>query len=314
MSAEAMTQDEPRLGELITLMGWPWKLALALLGSAAALQLFPAAAAAAGGGEAALACAVTAALLALGGGLHTLHQLLRSTAEEPATDVGTEGLVQGLRQLLEEQQRQVHEATAAVSRAVTTGAQLSGLANSVEKQFRQMLEQALPETALSRLELCAQQMAAAQSPLQALPTAAAELAAGIQRLEKAATAVTQFPEKLQALSGTAEDMAEQSRAAQLQAARLSQRMEGLLDEAVQRLAEASPARLEELVRSLGGHVERVARNEATLGDAARYLTETTDRFAAGTTALETHAVRLQAMISITGQQTARDQEGPPLQR
>ena len=317
MSAEATTQDEPRLGELITLMGWPWKLALALLGSAAVLQLLPgsglpdaAAAAAAGGGEAAMACAVTAALLALGGGLHTLRQLLRSAAEEPTADVG-EGLVQGLRQLLEEQQRQVHEATAAVSRAVTTGAQLSGLANSVEKRFRQVLEQGLPapseaaSVALSsRLELCTQRMAAAQDPLQALPAAAAELAAGIQRLEMAATAVAQFPEKLQALSGTAGRMTEQSRAAQLQAARLSQRMEGLLDEAVQRLAEAPPARLEELVHSLGGHIERVLRNEATLGDAARYLTETTDRFAAGTAALETHAVRLQAMISITGQQAA----------
>lgn len=288
MNAEAIPENEPRLGDLIILLGWPWKLALALLVTAAALLLLPtsrplATVTLAWSDTAALACAASAALLALGGSLKTLNQLLSAAAAPEPWGNEAQGLIDGLRRLLEQQQRQVHETAAAASRAVTTGAQLSGLASSVEKHLRQVveqsvsppiapaladlpirleavlskLEQALPEAALSRLELCARQMAAAQEPLQDLPAATARLASGVDRLEAASQSLEQSPEDFQALAGR-----------------------------------------------LGDHVERVLHSEATLGDAARYLTETTDRFAAGTRVLETQAVRLQAMISIAGRQQA----------
>ncbi|MDJ0390410.1 hypothetical protein QMO56_20045 [Roseomonas sp. E05] len=370
-----MRQEDPRWGELVTLMGWPWKLALALMVSGAALLLLPQTgfagpAVLAWGDEAALACITGAALLALGSGLYTLRALLRSAAEEPVPNSAVEAqdLIGGLHRLLEEQRLQVHEATGAVSRAVATAAQLSGLANSVEKQFRQTLEHAgaaaaeappaaLPEATLSRIEACAQQMEVAGGALAALPDisarllagaeqadgamarlsgfgatldglpqATAQLAAGMERvgwaaerLETATQALGQLPESALSLSAAAQGMAEQINTAQLQSGRMtrmSQRMEGLLTEALQRLAEAPAqsdaaqfARLEEVVHRLSSHADRILRNEANLGDAARYLSETTDRFAAGTAALETHAVRLQAMISIIGQ---REEETEPL--
>jgi len=360
-----MRQEDLRWGELVTLMGWPWKLALALLTSGAVLLWLPQtggaeAAASAWNGEVALAAMAAAALLALGSGLHTLRALLCGAAEDPASDnAEARELITGLRQLLEEQQWQVHEAAAAASRAVATAAQLSGLAHDVEKQFRQTLEHAvsgvasiaLPgrlesprsEAMLTRLEACARQaesigdklltlpalahrmeessqhlqrsavaVAAAEGMLQALPAAAVRMAAGAERLEVAARALDHLPDSTRSLSAAAQALGEQSKAVQLQ----SSVMEGLLEEAMGRLGDSpaqnstAPAeRLEELVRSLGNHVERVLRNEATLGDAARYLTETTDRFTGGLAALETHAVRLQAMISITG---SREAETAPL--
>lgn len=354
MSAEAMRQEDPRWGELVTLLGWPWKLALALVVSGMALLWlsqagFASSEARMWNGSAALICLAAAALLALGSSLYTLRGLLRGTAEEPAPAAGVEAetLVEGLRQLLETQQLRVHEATGAASRAVATAAQLSGLASHVEKQFRQTLEQATAsgagETALSvraenpeaaatlkRLEACAQQIedsslrvqhsaatvSAAEEMLRDLPAVAQRITTGAEQLEAAARTVEQLPASTRALSAAAQTLVEQGVTAQSQAARVLQQIEALIEDAMQRL-DASPAsgspvpteRLEELVRSLGEHLDRALRNEATMGDAARYLTETTDRFTQGLTELETHVVRLQAMISISGN---REAEAAPL--
>ena len=76
--------------------------------------------------------------------------------------------------------------------------------------------------------------------------------------------------------------------------------------------EAGSAALASQLRSLAGYVDRLQRNEATLGDAARYLTETTDRFAAGTGTIETSALRLQALVSILGQRDAQAELQPVL--
>lgn len=332
MSAEATTTTDPRWGELITLMGWPWKLALALVALGSALLLprpgfmFPLDAARDEG--LALACLGGAALLALGNSLHALRALLRGTAEDPATGpMEAQALIGGLRRLLEEQRLQVHEATGAASRAVASAAQLSGLASHVEKQFRQTLERVVPvaesvssaalparletalekweagipqEAALARMEACARQVEAAGETLLTLPDlvqqavarqAAAPAVPGmeqigqaVRRLERAAGVLEHLPEHTQALQAATQAMVEQG-------------------------GGVPAGRLEELVRSLGAHVERVLRNEANLGDAARYLTETTDRFSDGLAALETHAVRLQAVVSIAGQ---REAEGSPL--
>ncbi|MGY4803547.1 hypothetical protein [Teichococcus aerofrigidensis] len=70
------------------------------------------------------------------------------------------------------------------------------------------------------------------------------------------------------------------------------------------LGTAAPAlsRLPEVLAALLAQQSGLARGEARLGDAARYLTDTTDRLAGEAALLESQAVRLQAMISILGRE------------
>ncbi|MXP65535.1 hypothetical protein E0493_19490 [Roseomonas sp. M0104] len=333
MSAEAVRQEEPGWGELITLMGWPWKLALALVVCGPALLWtspsgFVDPGLSTWNGGAALACIAAAAVIALGGSLHALRALLRRAAEEPSLEAAeAQDLVRGLRQLLEQQQQQVHEATGAASRAVATAAQLSGLAGHVEKQFRQTLEQASPaaalmtrpdhpergeaEARLARLEASARQVEAAAESLLAPSAVLRQMEEGILRLQQGAAEATgmlqAFPaaaERLEASVRVLDALPDSTRPLILAAQALTEQ-----GDAARRQSEQTRQQLEVLVHGLGGHVERVLRNEATLGDAARYLTETTDRFAGGLAALESHAVRLQAMISIAGN---REMEAAPL--
>lgn len=495
-SAEAISSsDDPGVAELVGLLGWPWKLALLLLAAAPALWFLPASGLLAidsrpWAGPAALACAGSAALLSLGASLWTLHGLLAGTAA--AAEAGdARAVIDSLRQMLEEQRLQMHEATAAVGRAVTTGAQLSGLARAVEKQLKDTLEQpailsaeggqsllaslrqtvswvdaelgaatarlatmaeraergqgapsvpafagaggdlparlesvasrlesAVPAEALSRIEHCAAQLEGAGAALAALPAATAQLGQGVGRIQQAAqalegvegalaalpalatrlgqsagemgaaarrigqtqeaaralteaagtfsagvarmegltqtlaplaevpqamaelssgaarlthlaerlevtgTALDRLPETAEQLAATSKAMAERAGSTQLQAARLArlaERGEAALSEATRRLAQAAApeeagtaARLQEIVQRLAEHVERMVRSEASLGDAARYLTETTDRFSDGTASLEMQAVRLQAMISIAGNRETHMAEMEPL--
>ncbi|WBV45449.1 hypothetical protein [Pseudoroseomonas cervicalis] len=407
MSANAMTQDEPPLGEMVALLGWPWKLALGLLLATPLLALLPQTALLAPGASwplpAALASATVAALLALGSGLQMLRALLGGPPSEG--EAAAPELVAGLRGLLEEQRLQMHEATAAVGRAVAAGAQLSGLARAAEKQLRQTLDRAgaagpeegpallaslrqtvswvdaelgaatarlmtmaeraekaqpgeatalplpaalperleavlhrldaaLPQAAFSRLEHCAERLESAAAPAAALPATATALAEGVARLEMAARAVEgagralgPLPQSAGLLAEAAATLGSQVSAVLGQGERLAalaERGEALLAEAPTRLA-AMPAAepvssgeaggseaLAAQLRSLAGYVDRLLRNEATLGDAARYLTETTDRFAAGTGSLETSALRLQALVSILGQRDAQAELQPVL--
>lgn len=409
MSANAMTQDEqPPLGEMVALLGWPWKLALGLLLATPLLALLPQTALLAPGATwpmpAALASATVAALLALGSGLQMLRALLGGppgAMPGEADPVAAPELVAGLRSLLEEQRLQMHEATAAVGRAVATGAQLSGLARAAEKQLRQtldrageaggedtgallaslrqtvswvdaelgaatarlmtmaeraekaqpgetlsfppgeivpqrlervlrQLEEALPQAALSRIEHCAGRLEEAVRPVAALPATATALSEGVARLQSASQAVEAAGRALGPLPQSAALLAEAAGTlgGQLEGvlgqgrhlAELAERGQALLLAAEQRLASA-PAGAGEAggsealagqIRSLSAYVDRLQRNEATLGDAARYLTETTDRFAAGTGTIETSALRLQALVSILGQRDAQAELQPVL--
>ncbi|MCQ4161680.1 hypothetical protein NON00_17335 [Roseomonas sp. GC11] len=474
-SAEAMTQDEPRLGEMVALLGWPWKLALGLLLAAPLLALLPLTGLlppeAIWTGPAALLCAIGAGALALVGSVQTLQDLLAASAAEAAPQAPMaipHDLVGGLRQLLEEQRSQMHEATAAVGRAVATGAQLSGLARAAEKQLKVTLDRANPagtsedvqplltelrqtvasaeaglgaaitqiaamteragqaqaandglprrlEAVLERMEQvlspatlaqmegtarhlgenaaqvqqATQQMTALHDALQAMPAAAAHLVDGAERIartaqrmdaasaalstlpdttgqiaaaaaqmensagrmaafdraldalpaaasylatgveqvglaygrmEAAAQALGHLPDSAAQLSSAAQEMSGHLATTQQQAERLAQisaRGDATLAEASRRLAEinsqtdaAAAIQLGEQLRSLSAYVDRMLRNEATMGDAARYLTETTDRFAANTSELETYAVRLQALISIAGNRDPQAEAAP----
>jgi hypothetical protein len=304
---------------VLALLGWPWMLGLALLLAAPFALLLPGSEA---GSRALTAIALASAVLALAGGAFALRRLL----DEAGSALAGEDLPQAIRAVLQEERRQVQQASQALSRAVTTGAQLSSLARAVEKQLRQSLdsaaqapalnqqlgaglarlallldraetaqtslpqrmeavlarlESAIPAEALSRIEDCARQLGAASTGLPRLEAAARQTGAEAARLERAGAAL----DRLEAIAG------------QL-AARAP-------------VAEAAlPAPLETALGGLVQSLERLARNEATLGDAARYLTETTDRYAAITGQLETHAVRLQAMIRISGERDARAEVAP----
>lgn len=407
MSANAMIQDEPPLGEMVALLGWPWKLALGLLLATPLLALLPQTALLAPGASwplpAALASATVAALLALGSGLQMLRTLLGGTQAESEAVPAPE-LVSGLRGLLEEQRLQMNEATAAVGRAVAAGAQLSGLARVAEKQLRQTLERAaqagpeegpallaslrqtvswvdaelgaatarlmtmaeraekaqpgeapgllpdtalparleavlhrldaaLPQEAFSRLEHCAERLELAAAPAAALPAAVAGLAEGVARLEVAARLVDGAGQALGPLPRSATLLAEAAGTLGGQVGTVlgqGERLAALAERCEARLAaaptgEGAPLALESApgggagsealaaqLRELAGYVDRLLRNEATLGDAARYLTETTDRFASGTDSLETSALRLQALVSILGQRDAQAELQPVL--
>lgn len=303
--------------DLMLLLGWPWMLGLVLLlASPFSLLLGDP-----WGRAAALGSAGLAALLALGGGLLALRRLV----EEAAAALATQDLPQALRALLQEQRSQTQQAGMALSRAVTAGAQLSSLARGLDKQLRPSLEQAghavlrehqldgglarlqalveraetaqtalphrletvlarlesaIPAEALSRIEHCARQLDAAGAGLPRLAGLTAQLGGDAQRLQQATASLEDL------LAGAARPMAPAP------------------------LPAPDGAALEPQLQALSHSIDRLTRNEASLGDAARYLTETTDRFAEQTGQLETHAVRLQAMIRISGERDPRAEVAP----
>jgi hypothetical protein len=309
--AEANSLEDLGLGEVIGLLGWPWKLALGLTLAAPALLLLepwsvtPSAGLALGG-------LGGGALLALLVAPWTLRRLLAAPAPASAAMAPEGGdLLPALRRLLEQQQLHVQEATAVVGRAVTAGAQLSSLAHTAERRLSEALERPVPAPALSpsampRLETALDRLDALQQALQDLPgTAAATLRAGAETLDRSAQqlAASTLPATAERLAGSVEHIDRAARQLELAAAKPP-------SPAPDAAAGADLLqRLDQTVRSLGGHVDRVVHGEATLGDAARYLTETTDRFAEGTAKLETELVRLQALISIAVQ---REPEAAPL--
>jgi chromosome segregation ATPase len=318
--AEANSFEDLGLGEVIGLLGWPWKLALGLMLAAPALLLLE---------PWSVTHTAALALGSLGGGAllallvapWTLRRLLAApalaptpaTPPAPATEGGD--LLPALRRLLEQQQLHVQEATAVVGRAVTAGAQLSSLAHTAERRLSEALERpaplpVLPPSATPRLEAALDRLDALQEALQGLPgTAAASLQAGAETLDRSAQQLAASALPAGTLSATTERLADTAERID----RAARQLELAASMPPAPAADAAPGqtdlstnadllqRLDQTVRSLGGHVDRVVHGEATLGDAARYLTETTDRFAEGTAKLETELVRLQALISIAAQ-------------
>jgi hypothetical protein len=307
--AEANSLEDLGLGEVIGLLGWPWKLALGLTLAAPALLLLEPWTVSNSAGLA-LGGLGGGALLALLVAPWTLRRLLAAPAPAPAATDGGD-LVPALRRLLEQQQLHVQETTAVVGRAVTAGVQLSSLAHTAERRLSEALECPVPAPVLSpstmpRLDAALDRLDALQQALQGLPgTAAATLQAGAEALDRSAQqlAASGLPATAEQLAGSAERLDRTARQLELAAS--------MPPAPAPDVAPGADLlqRLDQTVRSLGGHVDRVVHGEATLGDAARYLTETTDRFAEGTAKLETELVRLQALISIAAQ---REPEVAPL--
>lgn len=189
-----------------------------------------------------------------------------ATPEDPPRAL-REDLLEELRHLLSEERRQMREATALLSRAVAAGAQLSGLAQAAGNRLRVMLEaEAAPAARLPAL-----------SPLPSPSPDPSENSSLAPRLEAAL-------HRLEAA---------------LPAEALSR-----VEACAAQLGTAAPAlsRLPEVLAALLAQQSGLARGEARLGDAARYLTDTTDRLAGEAALLESQAVRLQAMISILGRE------------
>lgn len=361
-SAEAAScPDTPGMAEMIGLLGWPWKLALLLLVAAPACWLLPATGLLAvdirpWAGAAAAGCAAGAALLALGAGLRALRALLAGPAAAPAASEA-QTLSGELRHLLEDQRARMNEATAALGRAVTAGAQLSGLVRAAEKQLREVLERpvlrvapeggALPEALRQVVSRMDAELGAAAARIAAITEQAtlgdsATLVSMTGALADFSTRLEKVAARLESLAPAATLSRMEQCAARLE--RLEPVLEALHAATERRSRDAAPIQpappilaaprslhddeggaaachalgpgqggcaamglaeqLRQHVQSLATHVARVSRNEATLGDAARYLTETTDRFREGTASLEMQAVRLQALISIAGNREA----------
>ncbi|WP_419900231.1 hypothetical protein [Roseomonas sp. USHLN139] len=302
----------PPLG-FLSLLGWPWFLGLALLAATPFAGLLPGEAV---GGRAMIGISLAAAALALAGGAWAMRRVV----EEAGSALAVQDLPQAIRAALQEERRQTLQASQALSRAVTTGAQLSSLARTVEKQLKESLaqapaldpavarlasllerteaaqaglpprleavlarlESAIPDQALSRIEDCARQLTTAGAALPALAASAARIGAETDRLQRAGVAIDWL-----------EEVAAQA---------------GATPPAVG--VATTPHPLEGALAGLAQSLTGLARNEASLGDAARYLTETTDRFAGLIAQLETHAVRLQAMIRISGERDPRAEVAP----
>lgn len=197
-----------------------------------------------------------------------------ATPEDPPRAL-REDLLEELRHLLSEERRQMREATALLSRAVAAGAQLSGLAQAAGNRLRVMLEaEAAPAARLPALSpLPSPSPDPSPDPSadpSENPSLAPRLEAALHRLEAALPA--------EALSR--------------------------VEACAAQLGTAAPAlsRLPEVLAALLAQQSGLARGEARLGDAARYLTDTTDRLAGEAALLESQAVRLQAMISILGRE------------
>jgi hypothetical protein len=197
-----------------------------------------------------------AALLALG---TTLVVADHSLAARRPDEVPSQENVQELAAILEEQHGRMQEAAATVSRAVTAGAQLITLVRGAEQQWRQLLDQAASP---SVPPIAWQDHWAVfqnnQTHLQ-------------QRFDGLETRLDSLHHYL------AEQMAPSS----------------VL------LADVLPAnllRLESVAQTLARQGASQARHEASLGDAARYLTEVSDRLRDGVQVVETQGVRLHALL------------------
>ncbi|MFZ6765382.1 hypothetical protein [Pseudoroseomonas sp. WGS1072] len=193
-----------------------------------------------------------------------------ATPEDPPR-APREDLLEDLRHLLSEERRQMREATALLSRAVAAGAQLSGLTQAAGNRLRVMLEaEAAPAARLPALSPLPSPSPDPSADPSENPSLAPRLEAALHRLEAALPA--------EALSR--------------------------VEACAAQLGTAAPAlsRLPEVLAALLAQQSGLARGEARLGDAARYLTDTTDRLAGEAALLESQAVRLQAMISILGRE------------
>lgn len=221
-----------------------------------------------------LALGVTglAALLALLAGPLALARSM--TAPEADSD-----LPQVLRQVLEDQRRGLEEAAGLVSRAVTAGAQLSRLAQAAEQRLKAGLEvPAAPPPAQTGMAPELRQW------LDRNP--GPRLEAALDRLEALAASQPETRLLAEHLDGCIT------------------RLEGLMQD------RAAPGEWTVIRQQLAELMLRTNRGEASLGDAARYLTETTDRLTEGVGGLELALLRLQALLSIGGQ---RAQDTVPLQ-
>ncbi|MFC7611473.1 ATP-binding protein [Teichococcus aestuarii] len=255
------------MAELVGLLGWPWKLALVLLVTAPALWFLPASGLLAidsgpWAGPAAMACAGLAALLSLGASLWTLHGLLTAPAA-PAESGDAQAVIDSLRQMLEEQRRQMAEATAAVGRAVTTGAQLSGTARAVEKQLKDTLEQPAALSAEGGQSLLA-------SLRQTVSWVDAELGAATARLATMA-------ERAESAQGTASVPAFPSAGGELPAR---------LESVVKRLESAVPAAALSRIEHCAAQLEGAGATLAALPAAAAQMGQGVDRIQQAAQALE----------------------------
>ncbi|ONG43472.1 hypothetical protein BKE38_28835 [Pseudoroseomonas deserti] len=297
------------------LLGWPCFVAGFLLIASPLALLLPGEAV---GTSAAIGGSLAAAALALAGGALAMRRVV----EEAGSALAVQDLPHAIRAVLQEERRQTHQASQALSRAVTTGAQLSSLARAVEKQLKESLAQAPAlEPAIARLAGLVERAEAAQSGLpQRLETVLSRLesaipAQALSRIEDCARQLSTAGAGLPALTEAAAQIGSETRRLQRAGVAID-----WLEEITAQLATAPaapavgvatmPAPLEGALAGLAQSLTGLARNEASLGDAARYLTETTDRYAAITGQLETHAVRLQAMIRISGERDPRAEVAP----
>jgi hypothetical protein len=271
----------PTLSEILACAGWRWKTALALLIASPACWLLPSFFMPWAG----LALLAMAVLLALTSTIAVLRQVLQSPETE-ATVVEAVDPLMTLNALLEGQRGQMHEAAAAVSRAVTAGAQLASLTRGAEQQWRQLLEQGTATRAAaaptSMLEELRASMALAQE------TAAVEREAMAKVLQQR---LDQVEDRLASMLLALQTKPPSPAAMEVPPALLS-----------------SLIRLDEVSRQLALQTEGHAHHEASLGDAARYLTETADRLRDGTQSIETQALRLQAMLMVQRHQEAAQTE------
>lgn len=270
-SAEATSSPENSgMAELVGLLGWPWKLALLLLLAAPALWFLPASGVLAidsrpWAAPAALACAGLAALLSLGASLWTLRGLLAGPAA-PAEQGDSGAVIDSLRLMLEEQRLQMAEATAAVGRAVTTGAQLSGLARAVEKQLKDTLAQPAALSAEGGQSLLA-------SLRQTVSWVDAELGAATARL----ATMTERAERAQGGNPPAPAPAFHGAGAELPAR---------LESVVNRLESAVPAAALSRIEHCAAQLEGAGAALAALPAAAAQMGQGVDRIRQAAQALE----------------------------
>lgn len=261
----------PTLADILDCIGWHWKAALALLLASPAAALLPQPVAIWTG----LGLLAGSAVLALSASSSLVRQALDAAPiDPPAAEADP---LMTLSAILEGQRTQMHDAAAAVSRAVTAGAQLAGLSRNAEQHWRSLIEQsaAAPQTApaISLLEEIRASLVLAQEE-----SAAARKAAEKDLRRR----LDDVRDRLDALAAVS------SAPAALPPPAAEPKLERILQA------------LESLSRQVSAQSGQAAHHEASLGDAARYLTETADRLRDGTRAVETHAVRLQALISLTG--------------
>jgi hypothetical protein len=259
----------PTLTEIADCFGWRWKAALLLLLGSPAATLLPFPAALWTG----IGMLAAAALLALMSSIGVVRQML----EPEAHPVPDSDPLMTLSAILEGQRSQMHEAAAAVSRAVTAGAQLASLSRNAEQQWRNLIDQgqAIPPSASS--------IALLEELRAGMLLAREEDAAAREAAEK------DLRRRLEDVTARLDALAARPTAPPIPP-----------EPATPAALDRSLADLEALSQKIALQFGQASHHEASLGDAARYLTETVDRLGEGVRAVETHAVRLQAMISLSG--------------